>query len=837
MALTLPPKQSQDLDRSERLALWVLLVVAAGQWLILTSGVLPPTAMCVGWTQGLWMLRGIPQTMMLLTIAFLAQSGPRTEGRADIGQAVALLSMLVPSLLIAESVSGHHIELLRLLLTESGAEARCAAGSYPHAGSALAALAVGVLALLLRREGRWVRAIWPVCMTIGALLLAIGVYLYAGLQIGDERPAAEIHLSITSLVGLALLLSVAARRRRDLQPVAWFAAESHRSDVWEIVPVFVGVPLGQLLLRAAFLAAGLPAGQAHRFALLAVTLGVSATVFLVQGKRKAESRQRAVLASQYRMLAENSSDIVLQVGADGHLVWASESTSEALGRSAEDLIGASALHLVVPGDRMEMAAAMVPRVGTEPQVREVRLHRADGSQVWMAMTARSVIVDGESMIIASLRDIERAHALEVNMERQAKHDELTGLHNREWLTSSLALELARTPVTASGATLLLLDLDRFKRINASLGPTAGDAVLQELSRRLLAAAEPYGRIARVGGDEFAVLLPASSGLPNIDRFVLQLGAVLGEPIDIGGHELVVTASVGIATARSGATAQTLLRDAEAALHIAKMEGPGGSSHFEAAMHATALRRVTLEAEIRLGIANDEFVVHYQPIVDLQDEHVAGFEALLRWNHPKRGLLLPGEFLQAAEDAGLEPELGRRTLRVVCQQLARSPGFRGWMSVNISIAHLRQPDWDRTALGTLRRHNIDPRRLTLEITESAALLLSPENLQSLVRVRERGVGVVLDDFGTGFSSLAAIQQLPVTGLKLDRTFVAPLADDASSASAVAQAMLTLAQGMTLTGIAEGIETATQLGVLRGMGWRYGQGFLLGWPAMFPEHLFA
>ena len=417
----------------------------------------------------------------------------------------------------------------------------------------------------------------------------------------------------------------------------------------------------------------------------------------------------------------------------------------------------------------------------DPGVTKMRLVRADGAAVWV----RQVVVlikggDGQpNLLMLQVEDVTAENEAHEALAYQAFHDPLTGLHNRAWILDILKIDLsvARRLGTSVGA--LFVDLDNFKVVNDSLGHAAGDEVLTTVADRI-----------------------------------------------------VPTASIGIATSTATSTPDSLLRDADSALFRAKAAGRARWHLFDEAMHAQAVDRLTVEDQLRDAIKRGQFVVHYQPIVALADARVVGHEALVRWAHPTRGLLSPGEFLDVAEDTGLIKAIGAQVLDQACAMLAEHPDLPGAISVNVSTVQLAAPDWLRSIRDTLTRHGVDPARIVVEVTETAVLNLGDSARHAITSLHGLGVGIHVDDFGTGYSSISVLRDLPVTGVKLDLRFVHDLTTGDSQANALAQGLSGLVNGMHLTGIAEGIETQMQADVLRAHGWQFGQGYFFGKPAAMP-----
>ncbi|MEG0183845.1 MAG: EAL domain-containing protein [Stenotrophomonas sp.] len=419
---------------------------------------------------------------------------------------------------------------------------------------------------------------------------------------------------------------------------------------------------------------------------------------------------------------------------------------------------------------------------------------------------------------------------EQRLTHQAMHDALTGLPNRLHLLDRLqdALALARReggPVFA----VLFLDLDRFKLVNDSIGHAAGDRMLVEVAKRIVSMAGADDVVARLGGDEFAVLLQCPQGLAQALDFGQRLLLALQESMWIAGRELFPSGSLGIALWNARyRTGEELLRDADAAMYRAKAQGHDRCSIFDEEMREQALRSLDLEADLRRAINNRDFVPFYQPIVRLSDGEVVGHEALLRWKHERRGLLLPGAFLELGEESGLIEQVDWLIYEQVIAGLA--DGGRGYVSVNVSPRHFRSAEFSERLFGLLEANSADPRRLRLEITEVALLDDGPHTLRILKGLRERGIQVQLDDFGTGFSALSYLHRFPISTLKIDQSFIAGLhGPEALSTRALVEGVLSLARTLGIETIGEGIETEAQRDTLFELGCDYGQGYLLGRPA--------
>ncbi|MBV2148501.1 EAL domain-containing protein [Sphingobium sp. AS12] len=420
------------------------------------------------------------------------------------------------------------------------------------------------------------------------------------------------------------------------------------------------------------------------------------------------------------------------------------------------------------------------------------------------------------------RMVDAVEAREAQIAHMAFHDALTGLPNRAMLREQVALGLTR----AEGGNLMLfcIDIDNFKSINESLGHPVGDALLCEVGTRL-AATCPSGFVARLAGDEFAVKLRA--GGQTADQAGRAIVAALAEPFDIDGHRIIVSASVGIALSpQDGADATSLLKNAELALHRAKSEGKGSHRFFESAMDAEAQARRALETDLHDALRNGELALHFQPLFGLSQNRVTAFEALLRWQHPTRGMVSPVHFIPLAEETGLIIPIGEWALHEACRIAATWPDHIR-VAVNISPIQFRSPNLAAVVLQALARSGIAANRLELEITESLFIDNVEATLSSLHSLRALGVRVALDDFGTGYSSLSYLRSFPFDKLKIDRSFIVDLLEH-KGATAIIRAITTLADALGIETTAEGVEHSEQLDILRAEGCGQIQGYLFSRP---------
>jgi diguanylate cyclase (GGDEF)-like protein/PAS domain S-box-containing protein len=520
---------------------------------------------------------------------------------------------------------------------------------------------------------------------------------------------------------------------------------------------------------------------------------------------------------------------------DGAFRVVNEALCELVGRDERWLLEHRFLDLVheddralVLEDRERMLSGEIPS-----SVRQHRLVTADGDVIWVRR-AGVVIRDAEGkpdFLMVQLEDVTKERAAVDQLAHLAFYDELTGLPNRRWVEQRLAEDLAEARWRGHAVGVLFLDLDNFKVVNDSLGHGAGDDMLLEVAGRLATACGSEHRLGRFGGDEFVVVAPRVHDREDLERLARRLADCVAEPLQLGDHRLVTSASIGMTASTRESTPASLLRDTDSALFRAKAAGRARWQIFDDAMHAEAVARLTVEDDLRRGIAAHELVPYFQPVVDLRTRRVVGHEALVRWVHPERGVLAPYAFLQVAEESGLVVGLGADVLDQVCCRLARAP-LPGTVAVNVSAVELARVDWAEHVLDTVHRHGVDARRIVLEVTETAVLALLDSTRGDLDRLRSHGVGLHVDDFGTGYSSIALLRELPVTGLKLDRSFVSDLTADDSPANALSRGLASLAGSLHLDGVAEGVETPEQADILREHGWPHGQGYWFGRPEAEP-----
>jgi diguanylate cyclase (GGDEF)-like protein/PAS domain S-box-containing protein len=529
---------------------------------------------------------------------------------------------------------------------------------------------------------------------------------------------------------------------------------------------------------------------------------------------------------RYRAIVENAQEGISILDAAGRFTFANHGAADLLGQDVANLTGMDAAALLGTAFRLSPTETGAPDAGKYESI----VTRPDGSLVDLLISTAPIVLTGtnETGSLCMMSDVSGLRHAEEELAHRALHDALTGLPNRTLLTDRISHALARQRRNAGMVVALFCDLDGFKEVNDSFGHHVGDEVLKEVATRVQDALRPTDTLARIGGDEFVALCEGVDDESTAFGIAARVLAAVSEPVQIAGHEVSLSVSIGVAFAFTGDPAE-LLRNADAAMYLAKARGRNRAELFDEHLRQVASDRLGLIADLRHATARGELRLYYQPVFSLDGERLQGVEALVRWQHPTRGLLFPDTFIPAAESAHLIGEIGAWVLTTACRQAAAwaTAGPLGGpihMAVNVSARQLA-PSSGLVELvaEALSDAHIDPSTLVLEVTETVVMEDAEAALLILTELKGLGVQLAIDDFGTGYSSLVYLKRFPVDQLKIDRSFVNGLAVDPDDTAIVAS-VVSLARAVGVVAIAEGVEDAHQLAALQALGCNLGQGYL-------------
>jgi len=538
---------------------------------------------------------------------------------------------------------------------------------------------------------------------------------------------------------------------------------------------------------------------------------------------------------RFRRVFEDGPVGMALLGTDYRIVKVNNAMCRMLGYTERELMNMTFVDFTHPDDvKADMDQAKALMEGAQANYTlEKRYIRKDGEVIWGELTA-TVIQDSQGNITCGLgmvQDITARKRAEETVRHLAFHDVLTGLPNRALLKDRLSMALAQANRAGTNVAVIFLDIDRFKLINDTLGHGVGDELLRNVGAQLQKLLREGDTVARVGGDEFTLVLPGMTGDEDIARAAKRVLRALAEPRMLAGRDVRVTASLGVAVyPTDGRDAETLLRNADTAMYRAKERGKDTFEMYTSSMNREGFQRLVLENSLRHALERREFIVHYQPQVELENLQVVGLEALVRWEHPERGLISPDEFIHVAEETGQIIPLGEQVLRMACEQSrawqdAGLPPLR--LAVNLSARQFQQRDLADTIARVLSETGLPPGQLQMEITEHVAMQDAGFTAATLKKLRDMGVQIAIDDFGTGYSSLSYLKAFPINTVKIDRSFVRDLTVDASDA-AITRAIIAMAHSLNLKVTAEGVETADQLAFLRECGCDEFQGYIFSKP---------
>ena len=572
-------------------------------------------------------------------------------------------------------------------------------------------------------------------------------------------------------------------------------------------------------------------------------------------ERVALEEERDASNRRLNKLMEHAADAILLVSLDGVLISATGAVERILGIPADDLAGRDALDLIDPDHRAyaeSLFTVVLDSTPENPTVAEMPLRHSDGTLRWLECTVTNLLDDPDvGAIVVNSHDVTERKLGEKRLAHEALHDGLTGLPNRALVSRRISAMLHRASGDDALAGVLFIDFDGFKLVNDTLGHDLGDVVIRDAARRLESTVGDRGWVARFGGDEFIVVARDVAPVEQHRALADDLRVALARPFHLNGSPIYLTASIGLATGshEAGIDAEKMLRHADMAMYEAKRHGPDSVQLFDDSLRRLSERRLETRNLLRSAVDDDRLIVEYQPIFANATRTIVGVEALVRWDHPLRGVVGPGEFIDIAEETGLIIPIGEWVLDRTCAQLATwaAEGLpRIYASVNVSPRQLLERDFVRTVHRSIARAGIDPQQLLIEITENL-IMEDPSTARSvLLELADAGVHCSIDDFGRGYSSLSYLAEFPATMLKIDRSFVASLVpnevhDDPDAprpvrvrqAAAIVAAIVAMAHALGLSVVAEGVETDEQFREMRRLGCEFAQGFLLGRPTSADE----
>jgi diguanylate cyclase (GGDEF)-like protein/PAS domain S-box-containing protein len=661
---------------------------------------------------------------------------------------------------------------------------------------------------------------------------------------------AGVHMNLRKLAALRMdtdeVASLAADAdsllagfNRTIPPAPQANAGGAGPQVLPLDPAQVTLLSNRLVqdLQASAAATAAPRRLALVITLPAIALLLAVVLWGESRRRRnaVQSQAEAASHARFEALVEQGSDLVVLADKRGVVSYVSSSLTHVLGIEPASWLGRQGLDLILAEDRAAVAEAFqrVALVGKSDPM-DVRFLHADGTWRLLELAATDLSSHPQvGCVVWHGRDVTERRRLEEELAHQAFRDSLTGLANRALFQDRLTQALARVARSGEPVGVLMLDLDGFKTVNDSMGHEAGDEVLVEVAARLGACVRPGDTVARRGGDEFTILLE-NMGDPSVIELVAgRVAKHLRKPLSLRGHELHVSASIGMAlSSDKSESAQRLLRNADLAMYVAKSRGRDNQVRFEASMHADAEDALGLSLDLSGALARGELFIHYQPTMSLVSGELEGAEALLRWNHPDRGVVPPLAFIPLAEQSGEIVAIGRWILQQACEQAARwtesFPGRTFSMNVNVSGRQLLEPNFVHDVASILDRTGLGPHALTLEITETIFVTGAEAVIGRLEELKALGIKLAIDDFGTGYSSLAYLGRFPFDIMKIDKGFVDAASTGAAGGEALIKAIVDLGAGLHLKTVAEGIERSTQASHMRELGCDAGQGYFFARP---------
>ena len=787
---------------------WLLLVALGG----LAFGAAIARLAVLPWPE---LSQVLAWTVVVLVAAAFPIPIPRSKHSISTGDVLVFLLLALygaPAATVAAALEG----VMGAARASARLSSRIATPAGAAIGMSLAGLAFDAAPSIL---GAW--GLHPAATHLAALALAAAVYFVAGtvplmgvifMKLGRRLTLRE-WLANSSSVGTLYLISAGVAGLLSLN------AQQFGHTVVVVAMAVIGVSLA--LLRSHF-------RQQIR------------ELQTQEARASAAEAESAHNLQRFHAAFTGASIGMAIVSAEGEVLQANQALTRLFGRSQEALAGRRVASLLHVGDAevLERHVAELLAGRTQSFSIELRCRAAEGRDLWVSLHC-APFDDARGGLILQLYDITSRRSAEGELEHIAYHDSLTDLANRSFFGERLRLAVERSRLDPKAAfALVVLDLDRFKLVNDSLGHPAGDALLREVARRLNACVRPRDLVARLGGDEFAVLLEDAQHPDEALRFGERLFRALEVPLLVNGTELCASASIGVTFSDMGyRDPDEMMRDADLAMYRAKADGKGRVALFDTSMVEQQGQKLQLEADLRRAIGDGQLELVFQPLYGLVPQRLIGFEALTRWTHPERGAISPSVFIALAEETGCITALTAWALDDAAAQMAQwqrqYPGHDELViHVNLSGKDIARDGFVVLVADTLARHALAPRCLVLEITESTLMEHRDRALEALHTLHEMGVRIGIDDFGTGYSSLAYLSLLPFDCLKIDRSFVSGM-DKSIKNREIVRTVLSLGLALGKQVVAEGIETTEQLQSLQQMGTPFGQGYLLGRPMRAPD----